>query len=167
MGTSTISAQNPELSTKVAGRARLGGRSIPACGTRTTARERSGFTVSSNVNNRERVCGPKEFRVPGLVGGRADLGKGAVPQADPEAEFLRLSNLLLERGVDLREIYSARLTHILGGNAFAATVLFLGDDAFSDPARMLSRIKRIFGSGTPVLLSGLVERASVAMKGGS
>jgi hypothetical protein len=86
---------------------------------------------------------------------------------DPEAEFLRVSALLLKKGVKLQDVYPKSLTQILGGSGSSATVYFLGNDAFSDPRILLERMKTMFGRGTPVLLSKLVDRANELLRGGS
>jgi hypothetical protein len=79
---------------------------------------------------------------------------------DPEREFLRVSELLMIKGVNLREVYPARLTRILGGEGAGATVVFLGEGAFSDPDLMLTKIKWIFGGLSPLLLNQLIDRAN-------
>jgi hypothetical protein len=84
--------------------------------------------------------------------------------ANPEAEFVRVSTLLVKKGVNLRDVYPKSLTRILGGIGSSATVYFLGDHAFSDPTILLEKIKAIFGGGTPVLLSGLIDRANQVLR---
>jgi len=81
-----------------------------------------------------------------------------------EAEFLRVSSLLQKKGVNLREVYPPSLTRVLGGSGSSATVFFLGDDSFSDPQLLLTKMKGMFAGGTPVLLQELIDRANELLR---
>lgn len=85
----------------------------------------------------------------------------------PDAEFLRVSEMLLKKGLKPRDVYPGKLTAILGGTGTSAMVFFLGEDAFADPKILLGRIKIIFGDGADVLIQGLVDRAEEVLRSGS
>lgn len=87
--------------------------------------------------------------------------------ASPEEEFVRVSDLLLKKGVKLRDVYPMSLIRMLGDRGATATVVFLGEDAFSDPRILLQRAKRMFGNGTPVILADLIHRANEMLGSGS
>jgi len=82
-----------------------------------------------------------------------------------EAEFLRLSYLLMKQGKNLRDVYPARLTRILGGSGSRATVYYLGANSFSDPRVLVEKLKTMFGNGTDALLEGLIDRANEVLGG--
>jgi hypothetical protein len=83
---------------------------------------------------------------------------------DTKAEFLRVSSLLQKKGVNLREVYPPSLTRVLGGSGSRATVLFMGEDSFSDPKLFLTKVNRMFGSGTTVLLNEIIDRANELLR---
>ena len=85
-------------------------------------------------------------------------------QANPEEEFLRVSTLLLKKGANLREVYPTRLIRILGDKGASVMVVFLGNDAFSDPVVLLARLKKMFGNGTAVVLLNLIDRADETLR---
>ena len=86
--------------------------------------------------------------------------EGQTRAPDPEREFLRLSKILIAKGVNLRKVYPARLTRILGGEGGGATVIFLGEGAFSNPDLFLTKLKSIFGELNSLLLDQLIDRAN-------
>jgi hypothetical protein len=87
--------------------------------------------------------------------------------SNPEREFLRVSALLMEKGVDLHEVYPTRFCQILGKTGGGATVYFIGQNGFSNPVLLLERLKVLFGGGTSTLLLELIDRANEQLGGGS
>ena len=81
-----------------------------------------------------------------------------------EAEFLRVSLLLQEKGVNLREVYPRSFTRILGDTGSRATVLFLGEDSFSDPKLLLAKVKGMFAGGETVMLNELIDKAEELLR---